>query len=136
MVYEKSCGAVVFKVIDGQIYYLLAANLQGVFGFPKGHMEADETETQTALREVYEETNLRITLLDGFRTTDEHPIPSKKDTMKQIVYFLGTFEDQSYAYQKEELSDLRLVTYEEALNLFQFESSKRIIKEANDFLLD
>ena len=135
MVYEKSCGAVVYTVINGQVYYLLVANLQGIWGFPKGHMDANETETQTALREVYEETNLHITLMEGFRTTDEHLIPSKKNTMKQIVYFLGTFTDQAHAYQKEELSDIRLVTYEEALSLFQFESSKRIIKEANDFLL-
>lgn len=134
MVYEKSCGAVVYKVIDGQIYYLLVANLQGIFGFPKGHVEPNETEAQTALREVYEETNLRITLINGFRTTDEHPIPSRKNTWKQIVYFLGTFENQTYAYQKKELSGIRLATYEEALSLFQFESSKRILKEANDFL--
>ena len=135
MIYEKSCGAVVFTKAGGEIKYLLIASLSGIYGFPKGHTEGNETETQTALREVYEETGLKIRFIDGFRTTDEHPIPSKKDTFKRITYFLGTFENQEVTFQKEELSGAYWVSYEEALGLFQFESSKRILKEANDYLL-
>lgn len=135
MVYEKSCGAVVFTRMGDEIRYLLISNLEGIYGFPKGHAEGVETERETALREVYEETRLRIDLIDGFRTMDEHPIPKKKDTIKQIVYFLGSFEDQRVVYQKEELSGAWLVGFEEAMGLFQFESSKRILKEANDFLM-
>lgn len=134
MIYEKSCGAVVFTKIEGEIKYLLISNLQGIYGFPKGHIEENETEAETALREVYEETNLRIKLIDGFRTTDEHLIPTKKDTIKQITYFLGIFENQDVIYQKEELSGACLVSYTDAMELFQFDSSKRILKEANDYL--
>ncbi len=134
MNYEKSCGAVVFTRVDEAIKYLLVANLSGIYGFPKGHMEGNETEIETALREVFEETGLNIQLIDGFRTTDAHLIPEKKDTIKHITYFLGTFEHQNVVYQKEELSGAYLVSYEEALGLFQFESSKRILKEANDYL--
>lgn len=134
MVYEKSCGAVVFTAMDGEIKYLLISNLQGIYGFPKGHVQDGETEAETALREVYEETNLRIKLIEGFRTTDEHPIPQKKDTIKQITYFLGVFENQEVIYQKEELSGAYLVSYAEAMELFQFESSRRILTEANAYL--
>ena len=135
MKYEKSCGAVVFARIDGKIKYLLVANLEGVWGFPKGHMENGETEIETALREVYEETNLKIKLIGDFKTTDEHLIPSKKDTVKQIVYFLGEFDDyEKIVFQKEELSGVKLVDYEEAIDMFQYESSKRILMKANEFL--
>lgn len=135
MIYEKSCGAVVFTKIDGEIKYLLISNLEGIYGFPKGHVEGTETETETALREVYEETNLRIKLIDGFRTTDGHLVPTKKDTFKQIIYFLGTFENQDIIYQKEEVSEACLVSYSDAMELFQFDSSKRILREANDYLI-
>ena len=131
---EKSCGAVVFTTMDGEIKYLLISNLQGIYGFPKGHVQDNETEVETALREVYEETNLRIKLIEGFRTTDEHVIPRKKDTIKQIDYFLGVFENQEVIYQKEELSGAYLVSYAEAMELFQFESSRRILTEANAYL--
>ena len=97
-------------------------------------VEGKETEKETALREVYEETNLRIELIHGFRTTDEYFIPEKKDTVRQITYFLGVFENQNVIYQKEELSGVCLVPYEEAMELFQFESSRRILTEANEYL--
>ena len=134
MKHEKSCGAVVFTRTDKGVKYLLIANLKGIYGFPKGHVEAGETEEQTALREIREETGLRVTLVPGFRTVDEHLIPEKQDTMKQIVYFLAEYEGQEVAYQKEELSGAYLVSYEEAMGMFQFESSRRILTEANHFL--
>ncbi len=131
---EKSCGAVVYTEKDGKILYLLIRDLDGVYGFPKGHVEGDETETETALREIREEVGIDVRFREGFRTTDSHMIPSKKDTMKEIVYFLGTYEDQTPVYQKEELTGAFLHTYDEAMALFQYESSKRLLTEANDFL--
>ena len=135
MTYEKSCGAVVFTRCNKEIQYLLIRNLTGVYGFPKGHVEQGETEEQTALREVFEEVGLSVKLLPSFRCEDEHPIPQKENTIKQIVYFLGEYCNQQFAYQKEELTDALLLDYETAMSLFQFESSKRILTEANDFLL-
>lgn len=135
MTWEKSCGAVVFTRENGQVKYLLVANLEGIYGFPKGHVEAGETETATALREVREETGLMVRLIDGFRTTDEHPIPQKVNTMKQVVYFLGEYAGQEVACQQEELSGAYLVSYEEAMGMFQFESSRRVLTEAHAFLM-
>ena len=101
MIYEKSCGAVVFTSVNNQIKYLLVRSLAGIYGFPKGHVEKDETEEETALREVFEETGLTVRLISGFRTVDEHPIPQKENTIKQIVYFLGEYYNQEHHYQKK-----------------------------------
>ena len=136
MTYEKSCGAVVFTRSNGKIRFLLISNLEGIYGFPKGHVEAGETEEQTALREVFEEVGLTVNLIAGFRSKDEHPIPQKENTIKQITYFLGEYSNQEFTYQKEELSNALLVDYETAMSLFQFDSSKRILTEANNFLLN
>ena len=135
VIYEKSCGAVVFTRINNKIKYLLIRNLTGIYGFPKGHVEQGETEEETALREVFEEVGLAVKLLPGFKSEDEHPIPQKENTIKQIVYFLGEYCNQEFTYQKEELTDALLSDYETAMTLFQFESSKRILTEANNFLL-
>lgn len=135
MIYEKSCGAVIFTRMNNEIKYLLIRNLGGIYGFPKGHVEQGETEEQTALREVFEEVGLAVKLVSGFRCEDEHPIPQKENTMKQIVYFLGEYSNQEFTYQKEELTDALLTDYETAMTLFQFDSSKRILTEANNFLL-
>lgn len=135
MTTEKSCGAVVFTRSSGKILYLLVCSLEGIYGFPKGHVELGESEEQTARREVLEEVGLSVALLPGFRTEDVHPIPQKKDTRKQIVHFLGEYSGQAFTYPKEELSSAVLVDYDRAISLFQFDSSKRILTEANNFLL-
>ena len=135
MVYEKSCGAVVFTRINEEIKYVLVQQLDGFYGFPKGHVEGEETEKETARREIYEEVGLKPTIIDGFVTTDEHIIPKKKDIMKQIIYFLAEYKGQKLVIQKEELLNAKIVSYEKAINMLNFESSKRILNEANDFLM-
>ena len=99
-------------------------------------MENNETEIETALREIYEEVGIKVELIDGFKTEDEHLIPQKQNTLKKIVYFLGKYENQTIKYQKEEILNALLVDFETALSLFQFESSKTILKQSNDYLME
>ena len=134
MNYEKSCGAVVYTCIDGIIKYALVQQLEGFYGFPKGHMEPGETERETVAREIYEELGLKPAILDGFRAIDEHVIPNKKNTMKQIIYFLAEYSSQEIKFRKNELLSAPLVTFEEAMDLFEYESSKRILRDANEFI--
>ena len=77
MTYETSCGAVVFTRRGGEIFYVIIRSIEGYYGFPKGHMEGDETPEQTALREIREEVGLTPRLIDGFRTEEEHALPKK-----------------------------------------------------------
>lgn len=134
MTVENSCGAVVYTRQNGEIRYLLIQNLEGIYGFPKGHIEPNETERETALREIKEETGLTVALLPGFRTTDEHPLPNKPDTLKRIVYFLAYYDGQTPRHQPTELLSAALYPFNEAMRLFQFESSRRILSEAKEHL--
>lgn len=131
---EKSCGAVVFTKENNEYKFLIVQQLQGFHGFPKGHMKADETEEQTALREIFEEVGVKANLIDGFRVVDEHIIPSKVDTVKQIVYFLAEYKNQNVKFQKSELSAVKLLAFDEAYNTFEYGSSKRILSAAYDHL--
>ncbi len=130
---EKSCGAVVFTREGSQILYLLIRNKNGSWGFPKGHMEAGEQEMQTAAREIWEETGLRVRFLEGFRQEDQYEIP-KRRISKQVVYFLGVYEKQQYAFQTSEISCGGLYAYAEAQKLLQFAGAKQILAEADKFL--
>ena len=133
---EKSCGAVVFTRTDEGIKFVIIANEVGYYGFPKGHTEDGETELETAHREILEETGLDVNFIEGFRTTDAHPHirEGRPPVMKDMVYFLAEYSEQELTAQEGEVSEIRLMTYEEAMEKFQFESSRRILREANDFL--
>ena len=135
MNYELSCGAVVFTRKNDEIFYVIVKSIEGFYGFPKGHMEKNETEKETALREILEEVGLEVKIDEGCRIVAEHPLPKKKGVMKRIIYFVAEYENQIIKYQQEELQDARLMKYEEAISSFQFEESKNILKEANEYIL-
>ena len=137
MNYEYSCGAVVFTRIGGEPHYLLVRakdQPESCHGFPKGHMEAGETEEQTALREIYEEVGLRVRLLPGFRAVTEYQLPAPPDTRKRVVFFLAEYEDQQTTVQESELAAITIAPWPQALELTQFSDSKRILTEAHEFL--
>ena len=137
MNYEYSCGAVVFQRINGKPHYVLvrAKNQpMGCHGFPKGHMEAGETEEQTALREIYEEVGLRVRLLPGFRAVTEYQLPAPPDTRKRVVFFLAEYECQETTVQESELAAITIAPWPQALELTEFADSKHILTEAHEFL--
>ena len=76
-----------------------------------------------------------MTLLPGFSAQEEFPLPEKPDTSKRIVYFLAEYMDQPIIPQKEELSGFGLYDCGEALRLLQHESRRRILAEADAFLI-
>lgn len=133
---EKSCGAVVFTREGGTIKFVIIRSPEGFYGYPKGHMEAGETEEQTALREIKEETGLSVTLLPGFRTEDSHALvrEGRPDVTKHIVYFLAEYSGQALHAQAGEVSAIALMSFDEAMAAFQFESSRRILREADAYI--
>ena len=133
---EKSCGAVVFTRDHGLVQYLIIQSKEGFYGFPKGHIDPGEQEEETALREIWEETGLRVELVEGFRTEDVHLfLKNGEQVMKRIVYFLGKFSGQVVRSQESELTGAFLMDYPTAMKAFQYESSRRFLKEANDYIL-
>nr|WP_269146647.1 NUDIX domain-containing protein [Streptobacillus felis] len=45
--------------------FVLVKVLGGNWGFPNGHIEENETEIMTAIREIKEETNLETVIVDS-----------------------------------------------------------------------
>lgn len=133
MKYEKSCGVVTYILINNEIHYLLVRQTNGFLSFPKGHVEGDETEEETALRECLEETGLRVNIKKGFREVINYQIP-EIDVNKDVVLFVGEIDNLGYHRQEKEIDDIQVYTYQEAYNLLEFDNWKQVLKKANDFL--
>lgn len=88
---RKSCGVLAYRVVNGEKEFLLVyEHFSQCWSLPKGHMEAGETEAQTALRELFEETGLTAKLDTSRTATIEYPI--SPIARKQVVFFLGQVE--------------------------------------------
>ena len=132
---EKSCGAVVFTKEQGIIQFVVIRSNEGMYGFPKGHMEGSESEAETALREILEETGLSVTFIPGFRVENTYTyIRNDEKILKQVVYFLGEYSNQLPVAQETELAGIHLMDYDHAMNVLQFENLKELLTQANSYL--
>lgn len=128
----KSSGAIVYKVEGNEIKYLLIMLIRGNWGFPKGHFEGEETEKETAVREIFEETGLNVKFHDDFRETIQYfPAPF---IFKTVIYFLAEAVTDNVKIQTDEVAEYRWVTYDEAAKLITYRLQKKILKKANDML--
>lgn len=107
---RKSCGVIPFRLNDAEKEYLILLQTNNCWSFPKGHIEAGETENQTALRELFEETGLRASLVPEQRIVFEYDIPPY--SRKQVVLFLGKV-DGSVIPQETEVVNYRWVKADE-----------------------
>ena len=132
MIYEKSCGAVIFTEADGGRLYLIELMKKGHCSICKGHVEGDESEHQTAEREIYEETGLSVEFVNGFRETIEYS-PYENCT-KTVVFFLAYANRSDVTVQEEEVKEIRWLTFKEAVSALTFDSDRETLQKAKDYL--
>lgn len=129
MILEKSCGAIVYRRHHGNLEILLIKHVNsGHWSFPKGHVEEGETEVETALREVKEETGIDIIIDPTFRETVTY-FP-RKDTQKIVVYFIAKAKNFEYVPQEEEIAQIKWVDICHATSVLTYENDKTIVNKA------
>ena len=123
---EKSCGIVLFNSDE----FLLIQHPtksngdEGHWDFPKGHVEGNETELETAKRELIEETGIvNFRLFDGFRHRIEYNFQKGNEmVLKEVIFFLAesntkevvlSSEHQNFVWLNEDLAHNKL-TYTNA----------------------
>ncbi len=122
MKYEKSCGAVIF---DGD-KILVIQQVKGHWGFPKGHVEEGETEVQTAVREIKEETNLDVEIDESKRFVERYS--PEEGVEKDVVFFVAQKTGGEIKVQEEEVKDTKWLLPQDAMEILTYESSKRILQ--------
>ena len=133
---EKSCGTLVFKrQKDNSSKYLLLHYGTGHWEFPKGHMEKNEKEEQTALRELKEETGIEdADLLDNFRETVKYFFKKGEETIyKEVIFFLAETHTDEVTLSNEHIGYAWL-NYEHAHKKLTFNNSKELLEKAEKFL--
>lgn len=123
MKYEKSCGAV---VLDGE-KVLVLQQTAGHWGFPKGHVEENETEIETAKREIKEETGIEVDINSQYRYTEKYS--PAEGIEKEVIYFIANKLGGEIKPQEEEVIQIEWLGFEDALNILTYQNSKEILKK-------
>ena len=114
---EKSCGGVVIDR-DKVLMIWQENEEKRILTFPKGHMEENETEIETAEREIWEETGVSAEL-DGKKRVELFYHIEKDDIDKTVVLFAGKpkgeVETQAQEGEIREASWVEIDKVEEAL---------------------
>ena len=131
MQHEKSCGAIVYRKFHGTIELLLIKNQNGGhWSFPKGHVEGAETEEETAVREIMEETGISVILDTSFRHVITYA--PKKETTKDVVYFLARAVTYDYTPQEEEIAQIKWVEINHAATLLSYDNDRQLVSQAKE----
>jgi len=93
---------------NGQGQYLLVQerkpHIYGLWNWPAGHVDAGETDSDAAVREVKEETNLDVRIVD---LEPVYEAPGDVGTNHWVRLFVGEVIGGVLQFQREELLDAR-----------------------------
>lgn len=133
---EKSCGAVIYKIVDNEIFYLLLHMGFGHISLCKGHVENNETEVETATREIKEETSLEVSIDTGFRKVITYS--PFEGIIKDVVFFVAESKENvlfPVDNHDDEVKSFEWRTFDIAIKKITYDLDKETLKEANDYLL-
>lgn len=121
---EKSCGAII--ILDNKV--LMVQQQKGFWGFPKGHVEDGETEVETAIREVKEETNVDIVVDESLRFVNHYI--TDKNVDKTVIFFLAhPIDNLNVVAQESEIKDIEWVNIDKVEDVLTFDNTKEMWKE-------
>jgi 8-oxo-dGTP pyrophosphatase MutT (NUDIX family) len=134
MKHERSAGAIVFRKGKEPLYLLLHYGAKH-WDFPKGHIEANETDLEALKREVKEETGIKdIEIVRDFKEKIQYFYKLKKELIsKDVVFYLAKTKTAQIKLSFEHIGS-KWLPYKKAIEQLTFKNAKEILKQANKFL--
>ena len=131
---EKSCGAVIFRR-NGVNKYLLLHYEGGHWDFVKGHVEKNESERQTALRETEEEAGITdLTFIEGYREPISYFYRRAGRTVrKDVVFYLLQTKTEAVRLSREHVG-FDWLTYDRAMERLTYKNARDTLQKAQDVL--
>ncbi|MDX9893203.1 MAG: NUDIX domain-containing protein [Patescibacteria group bacterium] len=140
MVREKTVGVITFKRDGHSIRYLLLHHGGSYWNFPKGRQEGLETELESALRELREETGItNIKIIDGFCDGYDYDFDTviedgvKEKVCKQAVFYLGEVLENEVKISDEHI-DYGWFDFKTAQDRMFYQEGRSLLKRAHAFL--
>lgn len=135
MAIEITSGAVVYRKNNGEIEYLLleSQNKGHFWGFPKGHVEGNETLEETVKREIKEETQLVLPIDTSFHVYTEYDLPNG-NRKQMTLYTADLTQSEDIHLQAEEIKNCGWFNYADARERLTYDNLKQLLDQVNDHL--
>ena len=135
---EISAGGVVFHRSARGVRVLLIRDSYKNWGFPKGHLETDESPDAAAMREVREETGLSgLSLKAPVEVIDWHFRFRGRVVHKTCHFFLiEAANARVRPLRKEGITACRWLDFETAASLVSYENARTVLTRARFLLGD
>lgn len=131
---------IIFHMKPGKPVFLIIKHRQGHWAFPKGHKEKGETDIQTAIRELKEETGITNVkfISDRIELSEVYKFNSGKNhrVEKSVDYFIAEVFSETVYIDKKEIVNFQWCGLEEGLNLVTFSESENLLKKAYKKILN
>ncbi|MBI4095217.1 MAG: NUDIX domain-containing protein [Candidatus Liptonbacteria bacterium] len=133
-------GFVIYHRTHEGIKYLLLYRRGSYWNFPKGHFDQGEKSLDTALRETEEETGLKksdLRIVPGFRAYEKFYFRRGMQTIYDtVILYLAETKHPRVVISPREHSGFAWFLYHDALKVLgsKYMGTKRVLKQANDFL--
>jgi 8-oxo-dGTP pyrophosphatase MutT (NUDIX family) len=128
-----AAGGVVLRKNDGGLEVVIAGRASdGMWVFPKGTPDEEETIEETALREVAEETGLAVRILASIGSTDYWFASRGVRYHKVVHFFLMEPTGGDVAAHDQEYDLVRWAPVDEARRLLSFDNYRDLLQRAID----
>ncbi len=127
---EKSVAAIIYHEDE----YLLLKYGLGHWEFVKGHIEPGETEEETIMRELKEETGIdSAKIVNGFNEDYEYYFKFKGQKIhKRVSCYLikSNTKDVKISFEHE---DFKWLTIDKAIRQVTYDNAKELLQKAKKF---
>lgn len=131
-----AAGVIPYRYAHGILEFLIVQHAHGHWEFPKGKLDAGETEREAALRELTEETGTTAQLVEQFHETisyvffDEY---THTHLYKTVHFFIGEVKEGTVTLSKEHLDSCWL-SYEQTHASLTHKELKQLFHKAHMYI--
>jgi 8-oxo-dGTP pyrophosphatase MutT (NUDIX family) len=133
---EVSAGGIVFRRSPDGVRFLLIRDSYRNWGFPKGHLEADESPDAAAVREVREETGLTGLTLAGPVEVIDWNFRFRGRLVHKVCHFylIEAADGRARPLRREGITACKWLTFDEATSLVSYENARSVLARARTML--
>jgi 8-oxo-dGTP pyrophosphatase MutT (NUDIX family) len=136
-IYDKvSAGGLVYKIANGEVFFVICfKKTTNRWHLPKGTQELNENIKNTAIREVQEETGLKVSI-KKFLSNIEYSFKSEinKIINKQVVFYTMTPNGGSFTDHDDEFDEVKWASVKKCINLLQYDNEKKLVQKAYEMV--